>query len=861
MNKKQLIPGTIDHTIAHLILWGTRPLPSLAKVEFSSDFSRQKVVREITYQFKQKEIPFHEIKLPLREEPSVVFNTLFSALQEISSGVVSITGFETAFKTDIPLFEAVRVINFNRENLAQFDLRQIWWMSRPFHSEAIKVMPDFNSWFSLRLFLKEDASNSFVTVEKSEQHSSIIIKNNLPQLDNNFIARNEEFKKIAYALSAHDIVALSGIGGIGKSQLALQYAWQQQAKNNYPGGILWLNGLSQNLGIQIINFAVQYLNINVLQEHSLIERVRHCWNHWQEGKVLIIIDDVRDYEDIQPYLATLDNRFQVLITTRFNSLSSTIKTLTLGSLSETEAFELLELAIGKEPLEKELETAKRLCQKLNYFPLALDLVAQFLKINQDCSLDELLTKLQEQNLDLTKQDPTGENQVKAAFELSWNTLEIDVQTCAYYLSLLAFAPFSLSLIKKLFPYKTIEQINNNLTQLINYSLLQSLGKDQYELHTLIRRYLRDKLEASQQAKIIKRQYCKVMAHLCREIPETPTLENIRKITPYIPHIEIAAREFQRSIAENDIVALYQGLGRYYSGQGLYFLAEPWLVDCLTLTKSRLQERHPHVATSLNNLAELYDNQGRYTEAEPLYKQALDLRKELLGHRHPHVATSLNNLALLYHNQGKYTEVEPLYKQALDLSKEILGDRHPHVATSLNNLGGLYVNQGRYTEAELLYKQALALYKEILDHHHPNLATSLNNLGGLYLFQERYTEAEPLFKDALALRKEILGHRHPDTASSLNNLASLYCNQGRYTEAEPLFKEALALYQELLGDHHPHVAKSLNGLATLYDNQGRYTEAEPLFKQAVAIAEEKLGVDHPDTVLYRDNLTRFRNAQS
>ena len=172
------------------------------------------------------------------------------------------------------------------------------------------------------------------------------------------------------------------------------------------------------------------------------------------------------------------------------------------------------------------------------------------------------------SLDLTKQDPTGETQVKAAFELSWNTLETEVQTFAYYLSLLAFAPFSLSLIKKLFPHQTIEQINNNLTQLINYSLLQSLGKDEYKLHTLTRRYLRDKLEASQQSQIIKRQSCKVMADLCREIPNTPTLENMRKVTPYIPHIEIAAREFQRTIAEDDIVALYEGLGSYYSGQGL-----------------------------------------------------------------------------------------------------------------------------------------------------------------------------------------------------------------------------------------------------------------------------------------------------
>ena len=155
-NKSELISGSIADTIARLLLWGKRSSGSLARVEFSSDFSRQKVVSELRYQFKEKQIPFHEIKLPIREKPYIVFNFLFKELENIASGVVSISGFETAFMTDIPLLDALRVINFNRENLAQFNLRQIWWMSRPFNSEAIRVMPDLNSWFSLRLFLTED---------------------------------------------------------------------------------------------------------------------------------------------------------------------------------------------------------------------------------------------------------------------------------------------------------------------------------------------------------------------------------------------------------------------------------------------------------------------------------------------------------------------------------------------------------------------------------------------------------------------------------------------------------------------------------------------------------------------------------
>jgi tetratricopeptide (TPR) repeat protein len=96
----------------------------------------------------------------------------------------------------------------------------------------------------------------------------------------------------------------------------------------------------------------------------------------------------------------------------------------------------------------------------------------------------------------------------------------------------------------------------------------------------------------------------------------------------------------------------------------------------------LGERHPDVATSLNNLAGLYRAQGRYDEAEPLYRQALELSRELLGERHPDVATSLNNLAYLYQSQGRYDEAEPLYRQALELSRELLGSAIPMLPPAL-----------------------------------------------------------------------------------------------------------------------------------------------------------------------------------
>jgi tetratricopeptide (TPR) repeat protein len=91
----------------------------------------------------------------------------------------------------------------------------------------------------------------------------------------------------------------------------------------------------------------------------------------------------------------------------------------------------------------------------------------------------------------------------------------------------------------------------------------------------------------------------------------------------------------------------------------------------------------------------------------------------LAERHPQVATSLNNLALLYDNQGRYDEAEPLYQQALELRRELLGDRHPDVAGSLFNLGGLRYNQGRYPEALDLFLEAEAIYLTTLGADHPD----------------------------------------------------------------------------------------------------------------------------------------------
>ncbi|WP_083305170.1 tetratricopeptide repeat protein [Moorena producens] len=714
----------------------------------------------------------------------------------------------------------------------------------------------------------------------------------------NFVGRNEQLKDLHQQLQEKERIAITtvtGMAGVGKTELAIQYAQRQKQQSTYPAGICWIQVQASNPGEQLLSFAKSQLNLNPPEDWELSEQLDYCWSRWPplDGDVLYILDDVRDYEDIEGYLPPQESRFKVLITTRKYWLSESFEQLRLEVLDEKAALELLTSFIGKSRLEKESKVASQLCNDLGYLPLGLELVGRFLKRRSDWTLARMVQELEEK---LNELKPSGgmtaQRGVEAALALSWEELDSQGQWLGCLLSLFALAPIKWTLVETCLSitntsqdsilqrwFPTFSRLISSLIpsrkdkslevrdwkDVIEYSLLglnliRETEQENYQLHQLVRKYFRSKLEQMPEGEKLKQSFCKVMVLEAQSLPQSPTKEQVDGIAPSIPHVAEAATELQQWLEDEDLILSFIGLGRFYNGQGFYKLAEPWLKQCLEVRQHRLGQNHPDVATSLNNLARLYDNQGRYSEAEPLYLQALDLFKQLLGQNHPDVASSLNNLARLYDNQGRYSEAEPLYLQALDLFKQLLGQNHPDVATSLNNLAGLYRNQGRYSEAEPLYLQALDLFKQLLGQNHPYVATSLNNLAGLYRNQGRYSEAEPLYLQALDLFKQLLGQNHPDVATSLNNLAGLYSNQGRYQEAEPLLQQALELKKQLLGQNHPDVASSLNNLAGLYDNQGRYSEAEPLYLQALELTKQLLGQNHPDVASSLNNLAGLYSNQ-
>ncbi len=682
-----------------------------------------------------------------------------------------------------------------------------------------------------------------------------------------FVGRETELESLQQNLQRNPevvITAVEGMGGVGKTELAIQYSLLQLQLHTYRGGICWLQARESDIGLQIIQFARTHLDLQPPDDLELPERVRWCWRHWHQGNTLVVLDDVKSYGDIKVYLPPQQSQFKVLITTRLKL--DLAASLSLSVLQEKDALELLEQLIGAEKVSEELKTAEDLIQRLGYLPLALQLVGRYVK-ERNISLTEMLQRLEKKGLGhksmvIDENDPNWTLNIKrgvaAAFELSWSELSEPTQKLGCLLSLFALAPIPWFLVENAAPEQDSEELEDARVKLEKLHLLQS--KDSYQLHQLIREFFREKQNNLASAEEQKSNLCKTLVKEAEKIPYSPTQEMIKSVEDAIPHLKELAKNLIAAMSDSDLIWVFVGLSRFYEGQGLYTLAEPWRLKCLSVVKNRLGEEHPDVASSINNLALLYNSQGRYTEAEPLYIQALALRRRLLGEEHPDVATSINNLAVLYYSQGRYTDAEPLYIQALALTRRLLGEEHPSVAQGLNNLAVLYYSQGRYADAEPLYIQALALRRRLLGEEHPDVAQGLNNLAGLYDSQGRYADAEPLFIQALALTRRLLGEEHPSVATSINNLAGLYNSQGMYADAEPLYVQALALKRRLLGEEHPSVATSINNLAVLYDSQGRYADAEPLYVQALALTRRLLGEEHPSVAQSINNLALLYSYQ-
>ncbi|MDC0835635.1 tetratricopeptide repeat protein [Geitlerinema sp. CS-897] len=657
------------------------------------------------------------------------------------------------------------------------------------------------------------------------------------------------------------ITAVAGMGGIGKTELALQWASRQLKQKRYPGGVCWIDVKSRNVAEQIVQFCQIQFQATMPEELTSIEtRLDYCWRNWerwQAGTVLLVFDDVerdRFAEDVQPYLP-VDAKFQALLTTR--DVWSDIESLSLEVLSLEDARKLFAVYVKDETRMAEASVDTLLDEFLGRLPLGVELAGRYLALDEYLSVADYLEELKAEKLkhesiaerDAEMQYPNG---IEAAIRLSWRKLEAAAQSVAMRLGLYASAPIPLT-------EEQVKQWRKPLKALVNLHLLQRPSRDVVRLHPLVRQFVRSELEASAECDVLKREVAAAVTEQGKGIPYTITREQVNEFEPWIPHLQEVAETLLDWVADEDIIWSYRGFAWFYQGQGFYEMAKLCHQSCVSVAKQRLGDRHPHTAATINNLANLYLEQGDYKEAEFLFSEALTIARKALPSDSPQLASHLNNLASLYMKQGRYEKATPLFLEALEI-KCVLPSNHPDLATGFDNLANLYRSQGKYEEATSMYLNALSIARKAVPPNYPQVASVLNGLANLYLEQKKYEEAEPFSLEALAIARQTLPPNHPQLASNLNSQASLSEHQGKYEDAKSLYLEALAIARQTLPPNHPQLASNLNNLANLYRKQRKYEEAEPLYLEAVTITRKVLSPKHPQLATILHNLANLYREQ-
>ncbi len=704
--------------------------------------------------------------------------------------------------------------------------------------------------------------------------------------------------------------AISGLGGIGKTQTAVEYAYR--FGHEYDLVCLVRASSREVLVAELAGLAI-LLGLpcapETTQEH-LAHAVKRRLETEQEQVWLLIFDNVEDLRLVKEFLPAKGNG-AILLTTRLQAVGKHIRKLELDTLTLEESTQFFQARVGsdEEPGQKVLASSERqaaaqLHTLLGGLPLALEQAAAYIE-TRGCSLADYVTRYQQQRAALL-QLPNQVDQedypdsVATTWLLSFRQVEEANADAVHLLRLLAF------LHPDAIPKEALQAVVEGSTHLQaaieilqNYSLIQHQPKaGTLTIHRLVQAVIQDGMEDSERHAWSVRAMLAVNAAFPRVAPETWSqcerlLTQALHVTQVIEQHPVGGEEADRLLFETASYLQYRG--RYAEAQSLYLRA-------LHLREQQWGETHPAVATALAALGWLYREQGQFAEAESLCQRALGIWEQQGEPEYAQVASALNSLAVICTSRGQFAEAEPLYLRELAICEQHLGPSHDDTARTLNNLGNLYAFQGRYLEAEPVYLRALHIWEQQLGPENSRLAYPLHGLGALYHYQGRYAESEPCYLRALSIREQQLGLEHSQVAYLLTGLANFYCDQGRYGEAESRYLRALRIWEEQGGETHPEssgaliglatlsarqskhaeaeslfhrvlrlyeqqglpehylVASVLNGLANLCREQGRYEDAEPLYQRALDIREKTWGAEHPDTAETLHELGRLREAQ-
>ncbi|MFG3048993.1 FxSxx-COOH system tetratricopeptide repeat protein [Streptomyces sp. NPDC048241] len=681
---------------------------------------------------------------------------------------------------------------------------------------------------------------------------------NVRRRNPDFSGREDALEQLRTGLvSGHQAViqALHGMGGIGKTQVAVEYAHRFASQYDL---VWWIDAEQANqLPVRYTEFADRLgiakpdagteANARALLQHL---RTRHRW--------LLILDNAEQPDLIAPWLP--EGPGHVLITSRDPDWSGIAHHSNLDVFTRDDSVTYLRT---RRP-GMTAEQADRLASELGDLPLALAQAAGVLRSGM--SLDRYEQLLQASTDRIMAEGNVRDYPVPLAAAVRIAVARLADENGPPAMALLHLAAF---MGPEPIPVAWLETARPRLNtipgdpddpmwlrdafqHLVHLGLVRT-DFDTFQVHRLTQAIIRAQTGIDLAA-AIREDTTTVLSSAEIGVPESPTTwPTWTTFTAHLgmPHISSAVTdrtELRPTLLQAVYFLLCSGQSRAAQelGNALY---APWSAD--------VGLDDVDVLMCAQHLGHASANLGDYLTARSTIEDTLSRRRRVLGEDHPDTMQSANNLANTLRQMGEYTEARRMLEEALSRRRRVLGEDHPDTLSSAGNLAAVLNSLGEFAEARRMHEDVLARRTRALGADHPQTLTAANNLANNLAktvgdLGER-AEARRMQEDVLARCTRVLGGDHPHTLAATNNLAETLGFLGERAEARRMLEDVLARCTRVLGADHPETLAAANNLASTLHHLHRHTEAIALLKDVRTRSIRILGAKHPDTVRCTQNL--------
>ena len=614
--------------------------------------------------------------------------------------------------------------------------------------------------------------------------------------------------------SGKSITVLTGMTGVGKTQLARKYAADYE---EHFESVVWVDAASDKIQVSMTNLSHK-LGLSDSQGDPFdIEVVsRKIHSYFERKKTLYIFDNVDDesVKTFEKYVSNKKNAF-TLVTSQWKLWSMDVNQVQINSFSHQKAF----LFIKKYIKTKDDEKLKEITEVLQHHPLAINQAILYIK-NNIVSIQEYLDLFRSHPVEMLEEGIPIEAETKSAItsiNLVLNKIVTSNEKSLELLNHLSYCDGQHITKNFIHGISKHLQINDEfllyraVSLLVSYSLLDRFDDDRYAMHELTQLACKCYQNRKERTEICNENIVDFLRLQLEDVKEHVE-DGMRFYKNFLNMFRVNKSKMCKAFHQQN-----EKIGSFLSNKGFFQEAINILDDIQNYNTKFYGAENEITLDTRSNLASCFRKMGKYNEALEIYYQVDKIQTDILGINHPSTLNTKHGIAICLDDMGKYNEALEIYNQVDKIQTDILGVNHPSTLNTKHGIAICLDDMVKYDEALEIYNQVDKIQTDILGINHPSTLATKHNIANCLNGMGKYNEALEIYNQVDKIQIDILGINHPSTLNTKNNIANCLNGMGKYNEALEIYYQVDKIRTDILGINHPSTLLTKSNIAICLKN--------------------------------------------